>query len=90
MNNPSSSYYRLLSLTIGLLFAIIVQEVRSQPPAHKAAGISFENRRHGLSDVDFVLNLGMSNYAQARSDAERAARLIEQTGGVLISRSTLL
>jgi len=29
------------------------------------------------------LNLRMGNYAQARSDAERAASLIEQTGGIL-------
>ena len=29
------------------------------------------------------LNLRMGNYAQARSDAERAANLIEQTGGIL-------
>ena len=29
------------------------------------------------------LNLRMGNYAQARSDAERAASLVEQTGGIL-------
>ena len=56
MNNPSS-HSRLVSLTVALLFALVAQEMRSQPPAQNAAGISFENRQP-RSGVDFVLNNG--------------------------------
>src|SRR5712691_10380619 len=56
MNNPSS-HSRLVSLTVALLFALVAQEMRSQPPAQNAAGISFENRQP-RSGVDFALNNG--------------------------------
>jgi len=56
MNNPSS-HSRLVSLTVALLFALVAQEMRSQPPAQNAAGISFENRQP-RSGADFVLNNG--------------------------------
>jgi hypothetical protein len=56
MNNPSS-HSRLVSLTVGLLFALVAGEMRSQPPAQNAAGISFENRQP-RSGVDFVLDNG--------------------------------
>jgi enediyne biosynthesis protein E4 len=56
MNVPTS-YYRLVSLTVGLLFALVAREMHSQPPGQNAAGISFENRQP-QSGVDFVLNNG--------------------------------
>src|SRR5436309_5121544 len=56
MNNPSS-HSRLVCLTVALLFALVAQEMRSQPPAQNAAGISFENRQP-RSGADFVLNNG--------------------------------
>src|SRR5438876_11389063 len=56
MNNPSS-HSRLVSLTVALLFALVAQEMRSQPAAQSAAGISFANRQP-RSGVDFVLNNG--------------------------------
>ena len=56
MNHPTS-HHRLVSLTVALLFALVAQEMRSQPPAQNAAGISFENRQP-RSGVDFVLNNG--------------------------------
>src|SRR6267154_1561197 len=56
MNNPTS-HHRLVSLTAGLLIALVAREMRTQPPTQNAAGISFENRQP-LSGVDFVLNNG--------------------------------
>jgi enediyne biosynthesis protein E4 len=56
MNNPSS-HRRLVFLTMGLLIALVAQEMRSQPLAKNAAGIHFENRQP-QSGVDFVLNNG--------------------------------
>ena len=56
MNNPSS-HHRLVSLTAGLLIALVARETRTQPPTQNAAGISFENRQP-QSGVDFVLNNG--------------------------------
>ena len=56
MNNPSS-HHRLLSLTAGLLVALVAREIRTQQPTQNAAGISFENRQP-QSGVDFVLNNG--------------------------------
>src|SRR5438876_10716565 len=59
MKNPSS-HSRLVSLTVALPFALVAQEMRSQPPALIAAGISFENRQP-RSVVDFVLNNGTTS-----------------------------
>jgi enediyne biosynthesis protein E4 len=56
MNNPTS-HHRLVSLTAGLLIALVARETRTQPPTQNAAGISFENRQP-QSGVDFVLNNG--------------------------------
>jgi enediyne biosynthesis protein E4 len=56
MNNPSP-HYRVVSLTAGLLIALVAREMRSQPPAQNAPGISFENRQP-RSGVGFVLNNG--------------------------------
>src|SRR5258708_16338225 len=56
MNNPTS-HHRLVSLTAGLLIALVAREMRTQPPTQNAAGISFENRQP-QSGVDFVLNNG--------------------------------
>src|SRR5216684_4101220 len=56
MNNPTS-HQRLVSLTAGLLIALVAREIRTQPPPQNAAGISFENRQP-QSGVDFVLNNG--------------------------------
>src|SRR5216684_3075253 len=56
MNNPTS-HQRLVSLTAGLLIALVAREIRTQPPPQNAAGISFENHQP-QSGVDFVLNNG--------------------------------
>ena len=56
MNHPTS-HHRLVSLTAGLLIALVAREMRTQPPTQNAAGISFENRQP-QSGVDFVLNNG--------------------------------
>jgi FG-GAP-like repeat len=56
MNN-ATSHHRLVSLTAGLLIALVAREMRTQPPTQNAAGISFENRQP-QSGVDFVLNNG--------------------------------
>ena len=56
MNNPSS-HHRLVSLTAGLLIALVARQMRAQHPTQNAAGISFENRQP-RSGVDFVLNNG--------------------------------
>ena len=56
MNNPTF-HHRLVSLTAGLLIALVAREIRTQPPPQNAAGISFENRQP-QSGVDFVLNNG--------------------------------
>src|SRR5260370_7325272 len=56
MNNPTS-HHRLVSLTAGLLIALVAREMRTQPPTQNAAGISFENRQP-QSGVDLVLNNG--------------------------------
>ena len=56
MNNPWS-HQRLVSLTAGLLIALVAREMRTQPSTQNAAGISFENRQP-RSGVDFVLNNG--------------------------------
>jgi len=56
MNDPTS-HHRLVSLTAGLLIALVAREMRTQPPTQNAAGISFENRQP-QSGVDFVLNNG--------------------------------
>src|SRR6201987_3954873 len=56
MKHPCS-HHRLVSLTVGLLIALVAREMRSQPPAQNAAEISFENRQP-RSGVDFVLNNG--------------------------------
>ena len=56
MNHPTS-HHRLVSLTAGVLIALVAREMRTQPPTQNAAGISFENRQP-QSGVDFVLNNG--------------------------------
>src|SRR5260370_11672397 len=56
MNN-FSSHHRLVSLTAGLLIALVAREMRPQHPTQNAAGISFENRQP-RSGIDFVLNNG--------------------------------
>jgi enediyne biosynthesis protein E4 len=56
MNNPCW-HHRLVSLTVGLLIALVAREMRAQPPTQNAAGITFENRQP-RSGVDFVLNNG--------------------------------
>jgi enediyne biosynthesis protein E4 len=56
MNNPCS-HHRLVSLTVGLLIALVAREMRAQHPTQNAAGITFENRQP-RSGVDFVLNNG--------------------------------
>jgi enediyne biosynthesis protein E4 len=56
MNHPTS-HHRLVSLTAWLLIALVAREMRTQPPTHNAAGLSFENRQP-QSGVDFVLNNG--------------------------------
>ena len=56
MNNPSSRH-RLVSLTAGLLIALVAREMRTQRPTQNLAGISFENRQP-RSGVNFVLNNG--------------------------------
>ncbi len=56
MNHPTS-HHRLVSLTAGLLIALVAREMRTQPPTQNVAGISFENRQP-QSGVDFVLNNG--------------------------------
>jgi hypothetical protein len=56
MNNPTS-YHRLVSVTAGLLIALVAREMRTKPPTQNATGISFEDRQP-QSGVDFVLNNG--------------------------------
>src|SRR6267154_1174930 len=56
MNNPTS-HQRLVSLTAGLLIALVARGIRAQQPTQNAAGISFENRQQP-SGVDFVLHNG--------------------------------
>src|SRR6266516_4292640 len=56
MNN-SSSHHRLVSLTAGLLIALLAREMHPQHRTQSAAGISFENLQP-RSGVDFVLNNG--------------------------------
>ncbi len=56
MNNPSS-HHRLVSLTAGLLIALVAREMYPQQRTQNAVGISFENRQP-RSGVDFVLNNG--------------------------------
>ncbi|HSV90828.1 MAG TPA: CRTAC1 family protein [Nitrospiraceae bacterium] len=46
-----------MSLTAGLLIALVARQMRAQHPTQNAAGISFENRQP-RSGVDFVLNNG--------------------------------
>jgi len=55
--NSSFSHDRLVSLTVGLLIALVAWEMRAQHPTQNAGGISFENRQP-RSGVDFVLNNG--------------------------------
>jgi enediyne biosynthesis protein E4 len=55
--NHLTSHHRLVSLTAGLLIALVAREMPTQPPTQNAAGISFENRQP-QSGVDFVLNNG--------------------------------
>jgi hypothetical protein len=40
-----TSHHRLVSLTAGLLIALLAREMRSQHPTQNAAGISFENHQ---------------------------------------------
>jgi hypothetical protein len=51
------SHHRLVSLTAGLLIALVARDMRAQHPPQNVAGITFENRQP-RSRIDFVLNNG--------------------------------
>jgi enediyne biosynthesis protein E4 len=55
--NSSFSHDRLVSLTVGLLIALVAREMRAQHPIQNTGGIGFENRQP-RSGIDFVLNNG--------------------------------